>query len=105
MQVFGTLLEKLTPIAGGANAYTCLFDDALLDELRAVYDSAVRGVLGLPSNSHLLKGGKKVESKWAHGRYRFHACTYGEAPLLWVSSDDLPTYELFKPVLPFAEYR
>src|SRR6185295_11932912 len=59
------------------------------------YDAAVRGILGLPSNSHLLKGGKKGQSKWAHGRYRFHACTYGKAPLLWVSSDDLPTYELF----------
>ena len=93
--ISGELLEKLTRLVGGVNAYTCSFDVGLLDELRAAYEAAVRGVLGLPSNSHLLDGGKYVEAKWTQGRHRFHACTYDEAPLLWVSSDDLPTYEMF----------
>lgn len=88
-------MEKLTHLAGGVNAYTLSFDDVLLNDLRTLYDKGVRGHLDLPSNSFLCEGGKYAEGKWQQGPYGFYACSYDDAPLLWVSNDNLTTYDVF----------
>jgi hypothetical protein len=89
-------LQKLTPLAGGVNSYTLSFDDGLLSELRTLYETEVREFLDLPQNAHLLRGGRFVEERWQRGPYKFYAASYEGAPLLWVSSDNFVTYEVFK---------
>jgi hypothetical protein len=88
-------LQTLTPLANGVNAYTLSFDDRLLNELRTLYETEVRDFLDLPRNAHLLRGGHFVEERWQRGPYKFYAASYEGAPLLWVSSDNFATYEVF----------
>lgn len=88
-------MKKFVQLATGVNAYTFAFDDALLNDLRELYDDGVRQYLDMPGNSHLLEGGRHIEAKWKQGQYSLYACSYGNAPLLWVSNDNVATYNLF----------
>jgi hypothetical protein len=94
-RVLAGSIQKLTPLASGVNAYTLSFDDGLLKELRTLYETDVRDFLDLPQNAHLLRGGDFVEERWQRGPHKFYAASYAGAPLLWVSSDNFATYEVF----------
>jgi hypothetical protein len=87
--------QKLTPVANGVNAYTLSFNDGLLSELRTLYEAEVRDFLDLPQNAHLLGGRHFVQERWQRGAHKFYAASYEGAPLLWVSSDNFATYEVF----------
>jgi len=87
---------KVVSLGGDLNAYTVAFDPALLEELRAVYAEAIAGYLIREEGRDLLGGGKPVAVGWEHYPYKFRVTSYGHAPLLWISNDNLAAYQLFE---------
>ncbi len=67
-----------------------------MDELRSVYSNALASGLQEPAHADLLAGGKPAWNAWKRGSHDFLIVSYGSSPLLWVSSNDLETYGLFK---------
>jgi len=88
-------MRHLARLADHPNAYRLAFDDACLNELRTLYEGEVREYLDLPQNAELLTSGKYVEARWQHGSHNYFACSYDTAPLLWVSTNDIGTHDVF----------
>lgn len=86
-----TPLKKLSPTL---NAYTCQFDESLLLPLRQLYNRLIAPTL--ENHPHLLKGDQVISTGLHAPDYKFFATTYNDAPLLWISSDDHVTYQVFK---------
>lgn len=89
-------LRRLSQVGPHLNAYTFRFSDTALDEVRAMYIASVAGALESPECAHMLRGGQPVQGVLEHGDRKFFVTSYGAAPLLWVSSNDKPTYDVFK---------
>lgn len=86
-----TPIKQLSP---SLNAYTFQFDEALLDPIRRLYSVLIAPML--EKHPALLGGGNTIQTTFVYPKYRFYVLSYKEAPLLWVSNDDLPTYLPFK---------
>ena len=89
-------LKKLSP---GLNVYTVSYDASLLDKLRKVFKESLMDGLKAEQNAHLLSGGKGVNLEFTDKKLKFHFLSYGTAPLLWISNNNLGTYNIFKSFL------
>jgi len=90
-------MKKLTPLAPNLNSYVFTFDDNLLAEIRHLYYSTLLGdALAAPQNEFLHEGKEQLSVMINAGNYKFHLISYGESPLLWLSSADKKTYDVFK---------
>lgn len=78
------------------NAYKIAFDDNLLNELRHLYFSALSRGLAAPQNSSLFEGSENISLSINVSNYKFHLLSYGKTPLLWISSGNKLTYDIFK---------
>jgi len=89
-------LKKLSP---ALNAYTVSFESSLLDKLRKVFDTYLKSGLSAEKNSYLLSGKNIVNVEIKGQDIQFHILSYGATPLLWVSNNNIRTYNIFKSFL------
>lgn len=92
-------MKHLKQVSPGLNVYTAAFDSHLLDKLRTAFNTHLRQGLSEEQNAHLLAGGKSINIDVTYQKYNYHVESYGQAPLLWVSNNNLRTYNLFKSFL------
>lgn len=88
-------MEKLIQLDAEANAYTCRFDPALLDGIRASYESLLAPYFADPAHRHYLEGGYFYDGEVGPDNDYF-IVSYGGYPLLWLSSNNAPTLALFQ---------
>lgn len=90
-------MRKLSPIAPNLNAFKFTFDGSLLNEIRNLYSSTLlSAALAAPENVFLHEGIEQLSVLINAGNYKFHLVSYGNSPLLWISSADKHTYDVFK---------
>ncbi len=91
-------MKKLTQIGKNINAYTFAFDSKLLAEIRDVYESVIAS--GFAANPELrpllFKGEGTISANVDILDYSFSIRSYGNDPLLWVSNNDMRTYDVFR---------
>ncbi len=92
-------MKRLKQLSPGINAYTVSFDACLLDRLRKVFDTYLRQGLSDIKNAHLLSGNNNVNVEINYQALQFHILSYGNAPLLWISNNNIRTYNIFKSFL------
>ncbi len=78
------------------NAYTVRFDSSLLNTLRTMFDRSLRERLGREGYAYLFAGMEQINIQLKLEELQFHVSSYGTAPLLWISSNNAHTYQLFK---------
>jgi hypothetical protein len=89
-------LRHLSQVSPHVNGFTFEFPDAALDEVRSMYIASVAGRLDAPENLDILAGGQPVSRALETNDHKFLIKSYGSAPLLWISSNDSATYDVFK---------
>lgn len=89
-------LKKLSP---GLNVYTVTYDASLLDRLRKVFTTSLLQGLSAEKNVDLLSGDSNVNLEISDRKLQFHILSYGNAPLLWISNNNVRTYNIFKSFL------
>lgn len=86
-------LQQLEP---GLNAYKVSFDPSLLTPLREMFDNVMRERLNRAGYTYLFEGMEQIDIQMKFEELQFHVTSYGTAPLLWISSNNAHTYQLFK---------
>jgi hypothetical protein len=91
-------MKKLTQIGKSMNAYTFAFDGNLLSEIRGIYESVIAS--GFESNPELrpmlFRGEGVISANVNILDYSFSIRSYSISPLLWVSNNDMRTYDVFR---------
>lgn len=88
-------LNKLVRVTPQLNAFTFQFDPSLLDEIRTSYDQELLASLTHPRYQPLFEGGV-VRYQSFGNQDRYHLASYGSHPLLWISSSQEESYQLFR---------
>lgn len=89
-------MKHLQQIEPGLNAYTVSFNSSLLNTLRTMFDRSLRERLGREGYAYLFAGMEQINIQLKLEELQFHVSSYGTAPLLWISSNNAHTYQLFK---------
>jgi len=89
-------MKRLQQLEPGLNAYKVSFDSSLLNTLRNMFDSALRERLGREGYAYLFAGLEQINIQMKLEDLQFHVTSYGTAPLLWISSNNAHTYNIFK---------
>lgn len=78
------------------NVFKLKFDDSLLDEIRESYRQDLSKLLNHPSNQYIFEGGKEYRLSIGQQDGNYFLTTYGSNPLLWFSSNNEDTYQIYK---------
>ncbi|PKL76342.1 MAG: hypothetical protein CVV27_10760 [Candidatus Melainabacteria bacterium HGW-Melainabacteria-1] len=94
-------MNKLKALGRGAqayqlNAFTCRFDSALLDEIRASYQHELSGFLADPAHRGLFTGGQLIRQAVTEPLSEYYIFSYADYALLWFSSNTAQTYAMFR---------
>ncbi len=92
-------MKRLKKISPELNAYTVSYDASLLDRLRKVFNASLLQGLIARQNAGLLAGESKVNLMVGDEKLQFHILSYDKAPLLWISNNNIRTYNIFKSFL------
>jgi len=92
-------MKRLNRLSPDLNAYTVAFDHAMLERLRKVFNDSLMNGLKAEQNSKLLSGGGSINLEFAYKKLQFHFLSFGNAPLLWISGNNIRTYNIFKSFL------
>lgn len=89
-------LERLRRLGLGLNAFEARFDPALLDGIRRSWEQDLQPLLSSPTSSHYLAGGKQYFQALQETSGRYFVASYGDYPLLWLSSNDDATFAIYR---------
>lgn len=89
-------MKRLHRLGPNLNAFRFTFDDKLLEELRNLYAHSLAGGLSAPQNGFLLEGAAPLDIVINSSGHSFNLKSYGKSPLLWISSNDQHTYDIFR---------
>ena len=89
-------MKKLTHIGKNLNAYKVQFDDSLLDEIRESYRQDLSKMLKQPNNHYILEGGRNFKLNIGSQGGNYFLTTYQTHPLLWFSSNNDETFQIYK---------
>jgi len=92
-------MKRLKKMSPALNAYTVSYDASLLDRLRKVFNASLLQGLTAKQNAGLLAGENRVNLVVSDKKLQFHILSYGNAPLLWISNNNIRTYNIFKSFL------
>lgn len=89
-------IGKLVSLGDGLNAFKLNFEGGLLDDIRDSYESKIRNFISHKNSQKFLEGGKAYSQKVEQSSEDYYLASYGEDPLLWISSNTQATYEIFR---------
>ncbi len=89
-------MKRIEQLAPSLNAYRVAFEGDLLNEIRQLFISALSNGLSTPQSAFLFNGDAHLNFEINSQDYRFNLKSYGKTPLLWVSCNDMNTYQIFR---------
>ena len=89
-------MNKLKRLGENRNAFTFRFDGHAVDEIHAIYKNVLAPVLSDPKNGHIFEGKKPVRGEISRGSNSFYCTSYGSSPLLWFSTNNDYTFNVFR---------
>jgi hypothetical protein len=95
-------LKKIDP---KSNAYTFVFDEKILDDIRSAYHSHILPHLESPEHASLFEDGESRVGEIGANDQSYFYTSYGKEPLIWVANNNWHTYELFKNVFEALDIR
>lgn len=78
------------------NAYTVSFDASLLNDVKDMFDTALKARLNRDGYAYLFEGLEQINIQITDEEFKFHITSYGTAPLIWISNNNSHTYGIFK---------
>jgi len=89
-------MKRLQQLEASLNAYTVNFDASILRPLVEIFESSLRERFSREGYAYLFEGLEQINIKINDEPLNFHVTSYGSALLLWVSNNNVHTYNLLK---------
>ena len=89
-------MKQLQQLEPGLNAFRVKFDPAIITNLQTMFNDVLRERLMRPGYDYLFAGMEQINIQMKLEDWQFHVTSYGSAPLLWISSNNAHSYDVFK---------